>query len=412
VPGSSLLSDAAISVIGAIVSIGISGLASIVIARQLGVTARGHWAVISSLAVLIATFVGSGLPIAASYGAARVSEQERARFVQAAIAGSVVLSGIAAVVYLLAAALIRPGAPAVAVIIGVTIPAATVCFQVTRELTVTTASLQWYAGAQLAAAAVAFVAVVIIATVAKLTIVAVVLLSTAAQLAGVVVSLAGLRRHRALGTPPLVSGATARDILRPYLSYAIITFATLSLTQVVQRFDTLLVNGYKGPHAAGLYAVAGQVSDLMLVVPAALGLVMFRRGARSSPQHVSDLLRVLRATAAFALVGAIAVAVLANWLVPLVFGTAYRGSVQPLRFLLPGVVAFSLLSVLSNYIAGRGRPRLVLVAWLAGTVVAIGADLVVIPAFGIVGAAIVSSASYLVVTSIHLKVLRSVTSGA
>jgi O-antigen/teichoic acid export membrane protein len=109
---------------------------------------------------------------------------------------------------------------------------------------------------------------------------------------------------------------------------------------------------------------------------------------------------------------AIAAAALAGWLVPFVFGTAYRGSIEPLRWLLPGTLAFSLQSVLSNYIAGRGRPRLVLIAWLAGAVVAIAADLVVIPAFGIAGAAIVSSASYVLVTSIHFRALRSVTTGA
>lgn len=405
----SLRADATVGALGAIASTGISGAASIVIARELGVAARGRWAVISSLAVLIAMLAAFGLPTAAGYAAARAGESNRTRVVQAAIAGAVVLGCVAALIYLSATAIVRPGAPTVAVIAGLGIPATIVCYQVTHQLALTVASLRWYAAAQVVTAGVALVAVVVIALAARLTILTVVLVSAGAQLGGVTVCLAGLGRHHALGSRLLVrSAATAGRILRPYVSYALVTFATLSLTQVVQRFDMLLVNGYRGPRAAGLYAVAVQVTDLMLVIPAALGVVMFRRGARSSPEHPSDLMRILRATAVFGLLAATGAALLSGWFIPVVFGSAYRGSVEPLRWLLPGTVAFSLQSVVSNYIAGRGRPRLVLVAWLAGAVVAIGADLIVIPAFGIVGAAIVSSVSYALVTSIHVKALHRV----
>ncbi len=167
---------------------------------------------------------------------------------------------------------------------------------------------------------------------------------------------------------------TARA-LRPYLSYAMITFGTLSLTTIVQRVQLLLVNGFKGPYAAGLYAVAVQVSDLLPVVPAALGLVMFRRGARAVPDHYSEVVSVLRWTGAFVVAAALVrLGAMAGWLIPLVFGSHYRGSVEPLRLLLPGTVAFSLQSVLSSYLAGRGRPRIVLFAGSAGAVVGICAD--------------------------------------
>ena len=58
---------------------------------------------------------------------------------------------------------------------------------------------------------------------------------------------------------------------------------------MVQRVDVLLVNGYEGSHAAGLYAVAVQFADLLLVVPAALGLVVFRRGASAPRRRLAGL---------------------------------------------------------------------------------------------------------------------------
>ncbi len=407
-PGSALHSDAAFGTLGAVGGVCLSGLASILIARQLGVTARGRWAVISSLAVLAATIASTGLPIAAAYAAARLKSTERSRIVQASLAAAVVFALLAALLYLVLAGLLKPPASTAAVVVGCAIPAATVCYSVSHQLTLTVASMRWFAAAQLANAAVTLAAVIALGLTVGLNVFAVVIISAGGSVVGASVSVIALRRndlfHTRLVTGPVM---TARA-LRPYLSYAMITFGTLSLTTIVQRVDVLLVNGFKGPYAAGLYAVAVQVSDLLLVVPAALGLVMFRRGARAVPDHYSEVVSVLRWTGAFAVAAALVALATAGWLIPLVFGSHYRGSVEPLRLLLPGTVAFSLQSVLSNYLAGRGRPRIVLFAWLAGAVVGIGADLLVIPAYGIAGAAVVSSLSYMLVTGLHFKALRGV----
>jgi O-antigen/teichoic acid export membrane protein len=404
----SLASDAMLGALGALLSTGLSGIASIVIARELGVTGRGRWAVIASLAVLVATIVSSGLPIAASYASARALTAERVRTVQAALTLAAVLSLLAGAGYLAIAAIIHPPAPTAAVIIAASIPAVSVCYTVTLRVSLTTTPMLWYAGAQIAASLLTLVAVSALGATTHLTVLMVVITSAAGQLAGTLVSLTALRRYGAAGPSLLIRATSAARILRPYLGYALITFTTLSLTQIVQRVDVLLVNGYRGPHAAGLYSVAVSFTDLLLVVPAALGYVMFRRGARSEPAHFSEALMVLRWTGGLAAVGSLAVVILASRLVPLIFGPAYDPSIAPLRWLLPGAIAFSLQSVLSNYLASRGRPRVVLVAWLTGAVIGIGADLFVIPAYGIVGAAVVSSVSYIVVTGMHVKALRSV----
>lgn len=405
---SSLLSDARLGTVGAVAGTLISGIASIVIARELGVTSRGRWAVISSLALIVSTVASSGLPVAVAYGSSQLQGRERVCLVQAALVGAAALAAFAGLIYVAIAVIIQPPAPAAAVIVGLAIPAATVCYAVVHALTLTIASMRWYALAQVVASVVTLTAVIMLALSIGLTVLLVVAISAGAQLVGAFICLVALRRGRLLGERLLLDGRRAVvRVLRPHLAYAMITFVTLSLTQVVQRFDVLLVNGYRGPHAAGLYAVAAQLTDLMLVVPAALGLVMFRRGARGSAEHFSDAVRVLTFTGLFGAAASVLALLLSGWAVPLVFGAAYRGAVSPLRWLLPGVIAFSVQSVLSSYLAGRGRPRVVLVAWLLGGTFGIGADLFVIPAYGIVGAAVVSSLSYVLVTSLHVRAMLS-----
>jgi O-antigen/teichoic acid export membrane protein len=407
--GASLLSDARLSTLGAIVSTGLAGVSSILIARGLGVTARGRWAVISSLSVLIATVGGAGLATAAAYAAARLRGSERERTVAAALTGAGVLGALAAVVFLVVAAVIRPPASTAPILLAAAIPAVTIVYGVTHQLTLTEGSMRWFASAQIVSASVVLAAVIALYVTGELTVLAVVILSSCGSAIGAAVCLTAIHRRHALGDQPRLPGPIAAwGLLRPYLAYALTTFAILSLTQIVQRVDILLVGGFRGPHAAGLYAVATQITELMLVVPAALGLVVFRRGARSVPRHYDDAVRVLMWSGAFGVAAALVAFVIAPWIIPLVYGSAYRGSVAPLRLMLPGTVAFSLQSVLSQYLAGRGRPRVVLIAWLAGAGAGLVADLVVIPASGITGAAIVSSLSYILVTGLHFRALRAV----
>ena len=86
-----------------------------------------------------------------------------------------------------------------------------------------------------------------------------------------------------------------------------------------------------------------------------------------------------------------------------------RGSADAgvaLRLILPGVVAYSVVAVLSRYIVGRGRPgmgTLILVAGLATNIVV---NLLLIPRFGINGAAAGSSISYGLTAGLTLVVFR------
>jgi O-antigen/teichoic acid export membrane protein len=402
----SLLSDATLGTLGAIGATVISGVASIMIARELGVVARGRWAVVSSTAVVVAAIAGTGLPTAAAYGAARLNSPERERFVRASITGGLVMSLVGAVVYLAASAAIHPPVTAVTVIVGCSIPAALVFYQTLHALILVVSTMRWFALVQVITAVATLIAVLVASVLGQLSVLDVVAISAGSSTVGCGVGLVALKRTAGSPTRILIAPVQAARLLRPYVAYATLTFITLSLTQIVQRVDVLLVSGYKGSRAAGLYAVAVQVTDLMLVVPGALGLVIFRRTAKSAPNHYGSMLVMLRWTGAFGVAAAAVALAAAGWVVPLVFGASYRGSVEPLRLLLPGVIAFALLTVLSQYLAGRGRPRAVVVAWLIGAVIGVGADLVVIPAFGIAGAAVVSSAAYLIVMALHVRALR------
>jgi O-antigen/teichoic acid export membrane protein len=400
--GTSLREEAVLTTGSTLLAVGLSGVASLVIARELGVAGRGTWAVISSSIALGTVVAGLGLPYAAAYAAGRAGGAARARAVRAGLVGAIPLGVAAVAVYALAALAGGGWQLTAALVAGAGLALIGPLHQTAQRLVLTTARATWFAAITLGEAAVVLVAVVAAAIVADLAPVGVVGLVGAATVAGTGLALIGLRRAGVL-----TGGAVAvRATLRPYRGYALATWATLGLTHTVQRADILLVGGFQGATQAGLYAVAAQVGELLLVAPAAIGNVIFRRTTTTAGDARAELRRALRATLAIAVPSAAIVGLAAGPLLRLLFGDAFEGADTALRLLLPGIVALSVQSVLSNHLAGLGRPGFVLRAWAAGAVVGLGLDLYAVPVHGIEGAAAAASVSYAVVLALHLLGLR------
>ena len=151
-----------------------------------------------------------------------------------------------------------------------------------------------------------------------------------------------------------------------------------------------------------------QFADLLLVAPGAIGIVVFRRGASGHGDHWDDFVRATRWTLVLGVAAGAVTAALAEPLLELVFGDAYGDAATALRLLVPGIVVLAVQSVVSHYVASRGRPRAVVVAWAVAAVAMVVGDLVVIPDHGIEGAAVVSSLGYALCLVLHLPALNAV----
>jgi len=95
-------------------------------------------------------------------------------------------------------------------------------------------------------------------------------------------------------------------------------------------------------------------------------------------------------------------------LIIILFGSSYEGSVPALRLLLPGVVLLAVCKVLASDLGGRGLLVYNSLASLAGLLATILLDLVLIPRWGIYGAAVASSISYTLSTAVTLIVYTRV----
>jgi len=202
-----------------------------------------------------------------------------------------------------------------------------------------------------------------------------------------------LAYHRLLHVP--LGAAPAPGLLRRSGIVSARAYAASLLAFLVLRSDLMLVQGYLGSASTGVYSIAVQFADLLLVLPVAIGTLLFPRVA-ATPSSESAFFTatvsrhaVLAVTAACAAVGATIA-----WVIPLVFGEAFAGSVVCLWILLPGVWCMAVQGILANDLAGRDYPAFLPWMWLFLLVVNVGLNLLLLPTMGIAGAALSSTIAY------------------
>jgi O-antigen/teichoic acid export membrane protein len=162
------------------------------------------------------------------------------------------------------------------------------------------------------------------------------------------------------------------------------------------QLDLAIVAAFVGVREAGLYAVASAASNFVRTQGTAIGIVALPRIAEIETDHG----KANRAGAFFRLgivvnvLSAIAIAVLATWLVPLAYGTAFAPATGIIRILMIGIVAASLRQVLGDCLRGAGRPLAGTIAEISSWVAVIIGLSVFVPLLGVDGAAIGVSLSY------------------
>lgn len=191
-----------------------------------------------------------------------------------------------------------------------------------------------------------------------------------------------------------------RRLARQMLSYGFRVYVAIVLSYLIVRFDLLLVNGYLGSREAGIYSVAATLADGMFVVPMVIGLNLFPRVARGDPTNASA--EVFRSVAVLYGLFCLATVPVAGFAIRTFFGEQYSGATSLYYWLLPGIYAFGMLTILSSHFAGRGFPRRAMEIWILGIGMNVVLNVLFLPGRGAYVAAITSSISYVILLALHM----------
>jgi lipopolysaccharide/colanic/teichoic acid biosynthesis glycosyltransferase/O-antigen/teichoic acid export membrane protein len=184
-----------------------------------------------------------------------------------------------------------------------------------------------------------------------------------------------------------------------------------SLMQLLNlRFNFIFLGALAGPAALGIYAVASKYAEFLRLLPIAANWVLYPQFARSEAGLAAATSRrmILRAGAVTA-AASIPLAVAASVVIPVLFGQVFGAAVLPARILLIGLAAEGVGGVVTAFLFGRGRPGLNSLAAGAGVVVTLVLDVILIPRYGAVGAAVASTVAYLTTTTTLVAWYRHVT---
>ncbi len=167
------------------------------------------------------------------------------------------------------------------------------------------------------------------------------------------------------------------------------------------RLDMFLVAAFLTPTAVGYYSIAVGIAEKLWMLPGAIATVLFPRISSLKDAEANNLTpRVARYTFLITFVTSLILAILAQPLIKILFGSAFLPSVTPLLILLPGIIALSGCKVLTADLAGRGKPQFGTYASFTSLGVNIPLNLWLIPKWGISGAAFASSVAYIIATII------------
>jgi O-antigen/teichoic acid export membrane protein len=196
----------------------------------------------------------------------------------------------------------------------------------------------------------------------------------------------------------------SRTVLRQQVGYGVKNYASSLFWLFLFSSDALLVNHFLGNEQTGIYSVAVSLGLPITMLGAVVGTLVFQRVAADEDEatRVANTNRVVRVLAPVALALVLAVGVAAQWLIPALYGHAFDHATTALLLLLPGFFALAIETVVMNFLAGDGSPPIVYWGPFIGLVVNLGANIFVIPRWGINGAAVTSSVGYAVVLGLVL----------
>ena len=172
------------------------------------------------------------------------------------------------------------------------------------------------------------------------------------------------------------------------------------------RLDRYLLGLFLGPAAVGVYSVAATAPEILRLPALAMGQPIFHRLA-SGTAKVEDFARTRLYCLMVTAVLAAGAFLLAPFGVRVFFGSQYAGAVTPLRILLLAEFGITVFYIDGSSLAAAfsrlGDPA---IAAVAGCVVVVIADLVLIPSHGVAGAAWGSVVAYSVTGLVAHGILR------
>lgn len=167
-----------------------------------------------------------------------------------------------------------------------------------------------------------------------------------------------------------------------------------ALIFLLLRSDIVLLNYLRNSYEVGIYSIAVTLADRVLLTPRIVGTILLPRVVKQAEGTRDFQNMVSRMTSLMMGVILLVVLIFANPVILLLYGKSFAPSFVPLMILLPGIFFLGLNSILMPHFVAKAYPPISFIAPSVGLLLNVVGNVVLIPHFGYVAAALTSSFGY------------------
>ncbi len=185
------------------------------------------------------------------------------------------------------------------------------------------------------------------------------------------------------------------NIIKEQIKFGTRFFLGGLFSQANRRLDTFLVNFFVGTYGLGIYGVAVNLTEMILNVSNIFGRVIFSSSAVSKDkENIKLTTSGIRQNLFFMIMISIVLGIFLKHIILFLYSKEFISAIKPALVLLPGIVALGLSNVIGYSLTGYGKPEEITKAAGIAFIFTVILDLVLIPKYGINGAALASTLAY------------------
>jgi O-antigen/teichoic acid export membrane protein len=181
------------------------------------------------------------------------------------------------------------------------------------------------------------------------------------------------------------------------LRYGFVTQIANLLNIGNKRFSYYFIKYFTGLNALGIFTAGVQLTEGLRVIGQSISLVQFSAISNTDDEKYARRLtiKLMKFSVLLTLTAVVVLIVLPESVYTWLFSKDFAGVKVVILALSPGVLALAANNIFSHYFSGLGNPRINLWSNVVGFIITIAFALILIPRYGIAGAAVTTSLSYI-----------------
>lgn len=189
-----------------------------------------------------------------------------------------------------------------------------------------------------------------------------------------------------------------RTLIREEFKFGLAIYLATLFIYLNYRMDQLFIRNMLNETQMGIYTIAVALAELLFLIPGSVGTAILGRLYNIDNSSDKERKRITSLTVKYtfyicAVIGVIGI--MMTPLIPLVYGKGFAGAKIPTMILFIGIIFASIGKVSSSYFQSIGNTKTHLIITAMTFVMNLILNVTLIPIYGITGAAIASTGSYI-----------------